>query len=71
MREKESYSPQEVAEMCRTYHSVRGGMNAPVNTKVIRRYEEAIPKNIREIIDRKNNLERAAFSNISDYDEAG
>lgn len=63
MQEKKSYSPQEVAEIARHYNSVSGTWNMPISSELRGRYEETIPKNIRDLIDNLNGLELVALQN--------
>ncbi len=64
MRDKESYSPQEVAEIARHYNMVSGMWNFPISPELRKRYEEIVPKNIRDVIDNLNGLEAAAFEKM-------
>ncbi len=68
MEEKKFYSPEEVAEIARNYHSVGKveGHNLPMESQIRKRYEEIVPKNVREIIDKLNDLELIAFKKSFD-----
>lgn len=50
MENKDLYTPEEVARMCLSYRSVKGGFNGPVHNEIIRKYENQVPTNIRESI---------------------
>ena len=58
MEEKEKYTPEEVARMCQAYRSVCGGLGGPVKSSIITNYEETVPKNVRDIINNLNQLEK-------------
>ncbi|MBI3623921.1 hypothetical protein HY212_07635 [Candidatus Pacearchaeota archaeon] len=57
MKNKESYTPQEAAEMCIAYRLSCGGFDSPVHMDVIKKYEADVPQNVRGIVEKLNKLE--------------
>lgn len=59
MEEKESYTPREVAEICRAY--LKTHEDESTAALEIVRYEGIVPKNVRDIIYELSSLEKTAF----------
>ena len=70
MEEKESYTPREVAEICRAY--LRTHKDGSTTAAEIERYERivpyegSVPKNVRDVINQLSSLEKMAFRKARD-----
>ena len=64
MEEKESYAPEEVAEICRAY--LKTHEDESTAAAEIVRYEGTVPKNVRDVIDQLSSLEKIAFRKARD-----
>ena len=61
---EKTYTPREVAQMCKAYRKVCGGFNGSVDAQTIQEYEATVPKQIRDEIYAINTQERSRLKNI-------